>query len=145
MDRETLLRHWEEAWREGLWAAPWSRVLEGLTPPEAVWRPQPERHCIWQSINHMMFWRDVALRRLRGETVAAEERQRRNWEMPSDTSEAALDALRSVWTRSHGQVRAAIADERASLADLQNVAYHDSYHVGQIMLLRALQGLPPIE
>ncbi len=145
MDRDTLLRHWNEAWREGLWAAPWSRALEGLTPAQAAWRPQPERHCIWQCVNHMLFWREVALRRLRGEKVEQSERQRRNWEMPRDADDSSLDALRAAWTRSHEQVRAAIADERNSLEDLQNVAYHDNYHVGQIMLLRALQGLPPIE
>jgi len=145
MDREMLLRHWDEAWSEGLWAAPWNRALEGLTAAEAMWSPQPERHCIWQCINHILFWREVALRRLKGEKVEAAERQRRNWEMPRETTGAALEDLRRAWERSHQDVRAAIADARHDLSTLQFVAYHDSYHVGQIMLLRAMQGLAPIE
>lgn len=40
---------------------------------------------------------------------------------------------------------AAIADAGHTLDRLQYVPYHDSYHVGQIMLLRALQGMKPIE
>lgn len=145
MDREMVLRHWDEAWSEGLWAAPWSRVLEALTAAQAAWRPQTGRRCIWEHVSHMMFWREVAMRRLKGESVGEEERRRRNWEMPREPSDAALEDLRRAWKTSHEDVRAAIADGRSDLSNLQMLAYHDSYHVGQIMLLRALQGLTPIE
>lgn len=145
MEREMVLKHWDVAWTDGLWAAPWRRVLEGLTPVQAAWRAQPGRRCIWEHIGHMLFWREVALRRLKGEKVEQDERQWRNWEMPHETSAAAFDDLRSAWEQSHRQVRAAIADGRSDLSNLQFLAYHDSYHVGQVMLLRALQGLAPIE
>ncbi len=145
MDRTALIRHWDEAWKDGLWAAPWSRVLDDLAPAQLVWRPQPQRHCIWQYVDHMLFWRDAALRRTRGQDVSAEEQQHRNFAAPPEPSPSMAEELRRRWRQSHEQVRAAIADDGSDLARLQYIAYHDSYHVGQIMLLRALQGLPPIE
>lgn len=145
VDRDMLERHWNEAWQEGLWAAPWSRVLEGLAPGQATWRPGPARRCIWEYVNHMLFWREVALRALEGEQVSADEQQRRNFEWPESTDEAALEELRRQWERSWREIGAAIADDRHTLDRLQYVPYHDSYHIGQIMLLRALQGMKPIE
>lgn len=145
MDRAMLLRLWDEAWNEGLWAAPWSRALEGLSPEQAVWRPQPDRHCIWQYVTHMPFWRDVTLLRLRGESILDDERKQRNFEAPPQPTEASLNALRSRWEQSHRDIRAALDDESHPADRLQYIAFHDSYHVGQIMLLRAMQGMPPIE
>lgn len=145
MDRATLVRQWDEAWRDGLWAAPWSRALDDLSPDQFIWRPQAQRHCIWQYVDHMLFWRDVALRRTRGEQVAPDEQQRRNFVVPPEPSPSMAEELRRRWRQSHEQVRCAMADESAALDRLQYLAFHDSYHVGQIMLLRGMLGLPPIE
>lgn len=145
MDRQLILQHWDEAWESGLWAAPWNCILDDLTLAHLTWRPQPERHCIWEYVRHMLFWREFALRATRGEAVDEQERTVRNFEMPSHPTAADAERLRQDWERSHQEVRSAIADERNALTRLQFVAYHDSYHVGQIMLLRAMQGLKPIE
>ncbi len=145
LDRAMLLRLWDEAWSEGLWAVPWSRVLEELSGPQALWRPQPDRHCIWQYVTHMLFWREVSLRRLRGEEITSDEQKRRNFEPAPREAQADPDELRRLWEQSFREVRAAIADERHSMNRFQYVPFHDSYHVGQIMLLRAMQGMLPIE
>jgi hypothetical protein len=31
-DRDLVTKWWSEAWTEGLWAAAWSKSLDGLTP-----------------------------------------------------------------------------------------------------------------
>jgi uncharacterized damage-inducible protein DinB len=46
---------------------------------------------------------------------------------------------------SHRRVGAAMANPDHSLERIQYLVPHDAYHAGQIMYLRALQGLPPIE
>jgi hypothetical protein len=146
MTREELLELWDEGWAGGMgWYAPWSQVLEGMTPEQAAWRPRPERHSIWQIAGHIMFWREVIVRSAAGEQVGDEERARRNFESPASVTQEAWDDLRRRFEDSHRRVRDVIENPSTDLKNFQRLAYHDSYHVGQIMYLRAMQGLSPIE
>src|SRR5437870_7844591 len=56
MQRDDFLKLWTSAWTGGLWAAPWSKALDDLTPQEAAWQPTSlkgeHRHSIWQIVNH---------------------------------------------------------------------------------------------
>ena len=145
MQREDLLSHWDKAWTQGLWAAPWSKVLEGLTPQQAAWSPAPNRHSIWQIVNHMIFWREHDLRTFAGDKPSADENQRRNFEPnPAPTSEN-WETTKTHFAKTQTGIHDAIADSKNPIDRLQYHLFHDSYHVGQIMLLRALQDLKPIE
>jgi uncharacterized damage-inducible protein DinB len=135
---------WDEAWEGGLWAAPWKQSLDGLTAEQAAWRPAAGRHSIWAIAAHICFWREHELRRLSGESVPKEEVERRNYEPLEDTSDAAWQDLRSRFAETHRQLAVAFADERSDIARIQYLVPHDNYHIGQIMTLRALQGLPPL-
>ena len=148
MDREQVSKLWREAWQEGLWYAPWGKAIEDLTPEQAAWQPAPGRHSIWQLVNHIIFWQDYTLRSARGQKPDREtfkrEVESRNWEAPAEVTAAA-------WTDAKRRFRASY-DEMAALAGGAEPGerplyhlLHESYHVGQIMYLRALQGLPPIE
>lgn len=146
MDRATLAALWDAAWTDGLWAASWSRAVDGLTPEQAAWKPGQGRNSIWQHVNHVVFWREVTLRRLAGGAGPTEEETRRgNFAEPGEVSGAGWRAARERFADSHRRIAAAIADERNALERPLHHIPHDAYHVGQIMLLRALQGLPPIE
>ena len=35
--REHVMKWWNEAWSEGLWAASWRKSLDGLTAAQAAW------------------------------------------------------------------------------------------------------------
>jgi len=158
MDREMLLKQWDEFWMSGLWAAPMSRAVEDLTPKQAAWKPSVVaegadhsggRHSIWQIINHMLFWREVALRRTMGGPGPSEaEVASRNWDAP----EGPLEVTEANWSRtavqladSHQQMRGAIADPSVPLDRLQYLIGHDSYHLGQIMILRGMMGMKAID
>jgi len=144
--RDFLVAQWDQAWEKGLWAAPWSRVLEGLTPQQAAWKPAPERHSIWQILNHMLFWRGYVVLRLRGgEQLSPDEVSRRNFAEPTRIDEPAWNGMVANFAASHREVRAALADPGIDLSNLAHVAAHDSYHVGQIMMLRSLQGMAVID
>lgn len=146
MAREDLLRMWTSAWEEGLWATAWSRVFADLSPLQAMWRPQEERNSIWQHLNHMLYWREVTLRLLAGGKRDPEDVARmRNFACPQAATPEAWAKAVAEWKASHEAVAVAIADPRNSLDRLQYLVPHDSYHVGQVMLLRALQGLKPID
>jgi len=160
VQRNDLLKHWNDAWTGGLWYAPWGKALDDLTPQQAAWSPatasasasaggaasQPKRHSVWQIVNHMIFWREHALRSLIGDKPSPQEVERRNFELPpaKPTAEA-WESTRRRFAEAQQQVRDAIADPKNSLDRLQYLIPHDSYHIGQIMYVRAMLGLKPIE
>lgn len=143
--RQILSRWMEEAWDGGLWAAPWKRALEDLSGQQAAWRPAAGRKCIWEIVNHMCFWREHELRRLAGEEISKQEVHQRNFEPLVDASDKAWEASRQRFAQTHQRLREVIAQPETDLARVQYLVVHDNYHIGQIMTLRALQGLPSIE
>ena len=145
MDRKTLVQQWNEAEAKGLWAAPWSKCVAGLTAAQAAWKPNPQRHCIWQLVHHITFWREHELRNLAGTKPDETEIARRNWEEAADSSVAAWSASVRRLDETYQHIAKAIADERNSLDRLQYLLPHDCYHFGQIMYVRALQGLASID
>jgi len=146
MTREMLLKLWDESWDAGIWIAPWSRAVQGVTPEQAAWSPASGRHCIWQIVNHVCMWREYTLTQIDGRAGPARtELEAANFAMPAsnnaETWTQTIDRLR----KTHDDIRAAIASPGSSLKRLQYHLGHDCYHLGQIMYLRAMQGMMPIE
>lgn len=145
IDRAMLVRWWDEAWKGGLWYAPWSRTLEGLSAEQAAWQPAPERHSIWQIVNHICFWREYAMQRLKGKTLGEAEIQARNFEAPAAPTAEQWQAAQQRFADSFQLVREGLLDPATPAEKLQYLVAHDSYHIGQIMYLRAMQGMNPID
>jgi len=151
MDRDQLVRWWDEAFSEGVWWAPWRLALEGLTAEEAAWQPAAERHSIWQLVNHLIFWHDYFAHRIEeGQPFAEQEVARLNWKPVPDPTEAFWSATRERFAESHARVRALLADPRTpppptSQLDLRYLLFHDSYHIGQVMYVGALLGKQALE
>ena len=144
MDQQTLAKIWEEAWTDGIWYASWEKAID-VTAAQAAWKPEPGRHSIWQIFNHMLFWQDYTLRALAGDKAGRDEVDRRSWEEPLDPGESTWTQVRQRFAVS---CRAMLDSMRAGGKSLERLVYHlphESYHMGQIMYLRAMQGLPPIE
>lgn len=138
------------------WHAPLLRMVETLDAEQALWRPTPERKCIWEIVRHINFWRLHLLARVKGRPVP--DWRTNNWTLPEETTEvswrAEVEALRAV----HGEFAAWLeqcpSDELLAPGEngsprqfesVMGIILHDSYHVGQIATLRALMGLPSVE
>lgn len=146
MDRSSLQKWWNDAWTEGLWAASWPAAVAGLTAAQAAWSPGPGRHSIWQIVEHMMFWREDNLCRLAGGSKpTAEELASGNFPLIRDASESAWRDTVKRFEESQKRIAAALADPQNSLDRLAYLLPHDCYHIGQVMYLRAMQGLAPID
>lgn len=144
--RAFVAETWDRAWSAGLWAAAWGKSIEGLTSAQAAWTPAPGRHSIWQIVLHMCFWREYAISRAEGgATKPDEEIARNNFPDIDDTSEAAWAKARARFEESHKRIAAGLRNPDPSFDRLAGLLGHDSYHIGQINYLRALQGLKPIE
>jgi hypothetical protein len=146
MERDSLLKLWDESWEDGIWFGSWSRALANLTPAQAAWQPKPGKHSIWQLVNHVVFWREVTVDLLAGRPRPSRaESERRNFEASAEPTAAAWDAARAALERSHRAIREAIADERHPLDRLRYHLAHDANHLGQMLYLRSLMDLPVIE
>jgi hypothetical protein len=146
MNQALLLKLWDESWKDGIWIAPWSKAVDDLTPAQAAWTSSPGRHSIWQIVNHVCIWRETTLSRFDGRPgPSREELERDNFAEPSTPDQPAWDRTRARLRATHDDLRAAIAKPDAPLDRLPYHLGHDCYHLGQIMYLRAMQGLAPIE
>jgi hypothetical protein len=147
-DRTIVRSLWAEAWNKGLGFAPWKDVLAGISVAEAAWIPGDGRHSIWAHVSHICFWREFIVSAARKGTLPTDEEiHRRNFEAPTSGlagSEAAWTTLRQRFADSHAAIGAVYADPNAFHDWMFGLIGHDSYHVGQIMLLRALQGMKPL-
>jgi len=126
--------------------------LRGLTAGEAVWRPAPGRHNIWELTLHAAYWKYAVRRRLAGESVGSFERKPSNWPaVPTPADGSAWKRDVAFLESEHRKLRAIVAGMKpADLAQLSprgvwtyaeevhGVAAHDLYHTGQIQLIKRL-------
>lgn len=124
--------------------------LRGLTPEVALWRPAPDRRCIWDYLLHAAYWKYCVRRRLAGDERGTFGRSPSNWPQVGAT---AADLRRDVrfLHEEHRRLREALAAFPADRLDRRGtargptfatlahgIAAHDLYHTGQIQLLKRL-------
>jgi uncharacterized damage-inducible protein DinB len=131
------------------WHGPSLReLLDGVTAEQAAAKPIPNAHSIWELINHIIAWEQIATRRLEGEGEI-EIPDEINFPPVTDASEAAWQATLQALEASHRSLREAVKkiddarlEEIAPGASysiyflLHGVIQHDLYHAGQISLLK---------
>jgi hypothetical protein len=132
-----------------------------VTVSEAVWRPAPDRHNVWELALHAAYWKYAGWRRLTGEKRGAFPVDGSNWFVrpePSPGGRGREVATEKAWRadlalldREHRRLRAAVEKIPASrLSSLSRgskhridtlvygIAAHDVYHAGQIQLVKRL-------
>ena len=77
---ELLLEILDQAFDRRGWHGTTLRgALRGVTPAEALWRPGPDRHNVWELTIHAAYWKYAVRRRLAGEATGSFERKPSNW------------------------------------------------------------------
>jgi uncharacterized damage-inducible protein DinB len=128
--------------------------LRGVRAAQAAWRPAQDRHSIWELTLHLAYWKYAVRRNLDGSPRGGFPRSPSNWpRQPEPPTEAAWREDRALFRAEHQAFIAAVRafdpdrlDEPArggtySYAELlHGVIMHDTYHVGQIQLLKRLHG-----
>jgi hypothetical protein len=150
-ERAQVLALLDEAFHGPAWHGPSLTVaLRGVTPEEATWRAAPGRNTIWELLLHAAYTKHV----MRGRLLARTERfpralHRAWWPAPPETPDAASWRRdRSLLAAAHRALVEAVATASAAqlarrlrrplLAQIAGAALHDTYHGGQIGLLRKL-------
>ena len=120
--------------------------LRGVTAADALWRPKPGAHNIWELAIHAAYWKYVVRRKLAGLARGSFGLKGSNWIASPDAPDArAWKDVLALLEREHRELREVIAGlSDADLRDakkrrlLAGVAAHDLYHAGQIRLVRRL-------
>jgi len=126
--------------------------IRGVMQRQALWRPQPQRHNIWEHVLHAAYWKYIVRRRILNEKRGSFPIKGSNWIKPQETTVAAWRRDVQLLLEMHESMRAAIADvsptklytrlQGAKVTYfflISGVAAHDVYHAGQIPLLKRLQ------
>jgi uncharacterized damage-inducible protein DinB len=150
-----LLEQMDYTFGQGGWFRALDQATEGLTAQQASWSPGHGVNSIWQTVNHLTFWKDLCSGRLKGAPLSDERIDNAATFDPVGATgdqmawQAAVERLRHA----HQAFRTAVAQltdqqldeplpgETTPLKELLlGLNVHDGYHLGQIVVLRKLQG-----
>ena len=122
-------------------------LISHLSPEEAMQRPIPAAHNIWELVVHITSWANIALRRINGGQVEAYDGE--DWPEVHDFSQTRWEAAREALAESYerlSEVVVGMSDDdlsanapqstRSVAGMVSGVAQHASYHGGQIAILR---------
>lgn len=152
-----LLEVFDQAFTAPSWhGTPLRGTLRGLTVRDALWRPRPSRHNIWELVLHTAYWKCMVRRRLLRDPEIAFPRPGANWPaLPGRPNAAAWKRDRALLDEQHALLRHAIVrldppqlgrpawegrSKWRSAQEIYGIASHDLYHAGQIQLIKRLYG-----
>jgi DinB family protein len=150
---ELLLEIMDQAFDQKSWHGTTLRgALRGLTPDDALWRPAPNRHNVWELTLHAAYWKYAVRRRLAGAVIGSFDRKPSNW--PAIPDPAGLRAWKrdvALLEAEHRKLREVVSRLTpaalklrsprgvwTSAEEIHGVAAHDLYHTGQIQLIKRL-------
>lgn len=124
-----------------------NELLEGITSEDAIQRPIPAAHNIWELVLHITSWANIARRCITGGQVEPAEGQ--DWPRAGPILENRWATARSALVESHERLReivSGLSDEelsrnapqsqRSVAAMLYGITQHAAYHGGQIAILK---------
>lgn len=129
--------------------------LRGVSAQEAAWRPAPGRHSIWALVLHIAYWEYAVRRHLTNEPIGGFDRSPANFPtVPDPGTEAEWRKDRALLRKERVRLAEAIRgfdgrrlddpvpdSAKWTFADLiYGIVLHDTYHVGQIQMLKRLYG-----
>lgn len=126
------------------WFVPANLAVEGLSAEQAKWSPGKGNHSVGQLAYHLWFWDTRALAQFKGEKSANFDGNN-NETFDSFTAAQWADLVKKLnqvladWEKSVETADDQKLAENASL--IAHVGAHNSYHIGQILYVRKLQGV----
>ncbi|WP_033542258.1 DinB family protein [Planococcus sp. CAU13] len=154
--KELLLDQLAACRNEGSWMQPLSIALEGLSSTDAVWRPNAGSHSISEILYHLHHWNERWLKLYLGEKLPPSEESNastfvhnpftaaQQWtELVEKLDRGLAEWQQAVEHSSEEKLQERIPDfpeDALWWQALSNLCTHNSYHIGQIIYIRKLQG-----
>lgn len=153
--RKSDLLRWMSPPKGGLWhGGPGVlSVLRSVSATQAAWKPSPDRHSIWELTLHLAYWKYAVRRRITNAPKGGFQRTPSDWpQPPTEPTEKAWKADRALLKSEHDLLVELISDFDSEQLDagagasgqwthmdlLSGVVLHDTYHIGQIQLMKRL-------
>ena len=141
--RSILLDQLRTTHNEKDWFVPIDVAVEGVTAEQASWKDSSGNHSVGQLTNHLLFWNRRELAKFKGEP---EEKYSGNNDetfnnFDSKKWQDTVKQLDQVMSELEKLVET--ADDKklqAWASEIARIGTHNAYHVGQIILVRRLQG-----
>lgn len=127
--------------------------LRGVNAKQAAWKPTPERNSIWNLVLHIAYWKYNIIRKLNPDFPKGFERSPANFpsvpEPPSDkkwkvdkdllqkTHQILVDEIKTFPPEKLDEICPAKKEWSYSQL-IVGIAAHDTYHIGQIQVLKRL-------
>lgn len=147
-----LLEQMDYTFGHGGWFKALNQAVAGLTAEQAAWSPGEGVHSVWESVNHLSFWKEKVAARLGGapltggrinndSTFSESRTDEAAWQAALERLVAAQRAYReAVASLSDERLEAPLPGERTPLKELlMSLNLHDTYHLGQMVAVRKLQ------
>jgi uncharacterized damage-inducible protein DinB len=145
---EILASELRRALRGEAWHGPALQEIVGdLAAEEAMQRPLPKAHSIWEIVVHITSWSNIALRRINGGQVEPYEDE--DWPPVHDFTEEKWQQACKEMTESYERLSEVVLgmsdDELSAMAPksertiggmVNGVVQHAAYHGGQIAVLK---------
>jgi uncharacterized damage-inducible protein DinB len=131
------------------------KALDALDADTAGQRPEGSPHSVFQLLQHMIYWQELYLRRLRGDEAAGPAHAEQGWpgaEWPLSGGEwiGTVERFRRGWTEANEMATKRDLSEtlpnwggRPRFEGLLGLASHNSYHIGQVVIVRRMLGAWP--
>ncbi len=135
-----------------MWQAGLYQQIKDLGPDEALWKPSEDRHCIWEIVRHVNFWKSYVIAKINNRE--APDPKTGSWPVikfgikENDWKDEIriTELLHEAYVKTvNNNLKILFEIEEGYGAFLRQLIYHDAYHAGQIGILRAMQGFKPIE
>lgn len=149
--RNVLLEQHIACYDENNWFVSLKTVLDGVTAEQAAWKPANVDNSIWGTVNHLIFWNERWLQRYRGELTESQDVENTGTFKSEETDwHATLVKLWTVMDEWREKLKTITVEQLESPVNksyqelwhspLAQQNIHNAYHIGQILMLRRLQG-----
>lgn len=136
------------------WFVAVSNALDGVKVEQACWKPTDDTNCIWEILAHLTYYNHAYVERFKGidyeydvssndDTFSVGEYTEAEWQAEIGRFNAVMSEFRDIIANADEArfTEPVSAENQTKWATLiLNIASHNAYHGGQIMLLRKLQG-----
>jgi uncharacterized damage-inducible protein DinB len=149
--KELLNEQFNSCYDTNGWFAAVRTALDGVTAEQASWKPAGADNSIWENVNHLIFWNERWLQRYRGELNEPQDVENKGTFRAGATDWPAVVArLYSIFDEWRENLNRTDEERLGSMVNagyqepwwvpLAHQNIHNAYHIGQIVLLRKLQG-----
>ena len=142
MNVKELLLAQLNACHENTWFVSLLNSIDGLTEEQANWKPNETTNSIFEIVNHLLFYNQRFLNRFKDipndknvDNNTFKNKEELNW---NDTVKW-INEIMSEWKDAVKEADTNKLDDRAS--ELAHLTIHTTYHTGQIIYIRKLQGI----